>query len=68
MLCYNKLTPFAVSKDKWNTKDNTDKCAGHTGGMPKGTRSGDEVGLTMKKNQACGLELCLSEGIRQAGS
>ena len=52
MLCYPKLTPIAVSKDEWNTKEDMGQSMKNAlyihmyCGMPKGTR------LTVK-NQAC---------------
>ena len=63
-----KLTLFAVSKDEWDTKEDTGKsmqCA--YCGMPKGT-SRAEVTSNSEKIKSIVLaviELCLFEGISQ---
>jgi len=62
--CNHQLLQFTVSKDEWNTKEDTGKYCS----MPKGT-SWAEATLNSEKIKPIALaiiELRLSEGIRQA--
>jgi len=68
----SKLTLFTVSKDEWNTKEDTGKslrmhctyCS-----VPKGTsRAATSNSQKIKPVALAIIELRWSEGIRQAGS
>jgi len=62
-----KLMLFTVSKDKWNTKEDTGKSLKNSLHMPKGT-SWAEVMSNSEKIKPVALaiiKLCWSEGIRQ---
>ena len=66
-----KLTLFAVSKDEWDTKEDTDKSmknALYVCGMPKGTFRDEATSNSEKIKPAAiaVIELCLSEGISQS--
>ena len=66
-----KLTPFGVSKDEWDTKEDTGKSMKNAlmyCGMPKGTCRA-EATLNSEKIKPVALaiiKLCLSEGISQS--
>ena len=63
-----KLTLFAVSKDEWDTKEDTGKYALYVLRYAKGT-SQVEATLNSEKTKPIALaviELCLSEGISQS--
>ena len=65
-----KSTPFPVSKDEWDTKEDTGKSHCMYCGMPKGTCRA-EATLNSEKIKPIALaviELCLSEGISQSVS
>ena len=65
MWCYHESTPCAVSKDKWDTKENTGNSTKHIHcGMPKGT-SWAEVMSNSEKTEPVALaviELHLAKG------
>ena len=70
-----KLTLYTVSKDEWNTKEDTGKSQKNAlhvqhSGMPKGTSRAEATSNSEKiKPVALAVtELRLSEGIRQAVS
>ena len=63
-----KSTPFAVSKDEWDTKEDTGKsmkCIARTAVCQK-ARVHLKRHRTVKKIKPVALELCLSESISQS--
>ena len=63
-----KLTPFAVSKDEWHTKEETGKSMKNVLYVPKGTSWAEATSNSekIKPVALAVIELCLSESISQS--